>query len=101
MKGNYYTLHNILLYKNNKTIWMFYGEFADDEDNPVNNTKIYNVEGNKKLSPGLHLLTTGSVLKIRFYSVRFRICILFTGNYFVVFCKTKHSSHKQLRVVSV
>jgi hypothetical protein len=25
--------------------WMFYGNFADEEDNPVNNTNIYNVEG--------------------------------------------------------
>jgi hypothetical protein len=41
---------------------MFYGEFADDEDNPVNNTKIYNVEGNKKLSPGVLLLLHFSVL---------------------------------------
>jgi hypothetical protein len=25
--------------------WMFYGNFADLEDNPVNNINIYNVEG--------------------------------------------------------
>ena len=25
--------------------WMFYRNFADEEDNPVNNTNIYNVEG--------------------------------------------------------
>ena len=25
-----------LLYKSNKTIWMFYGKFADEGDNPVN-----------------------------------------------------------------
>ena len=25
--------------------WMFNGNFADEEDNPVNNTNIYNVEG--------------------------------------------------------
>jgi hypothetical protein len=30
---------------------MFYGKFADEGDNPVNNPKIYNVEGNKKVVP--------------------------------------------------
>jgi len=30
-----YTLHNILLYKSNKTILMFYGKFADERDNLV------------------------------------------------------------------
>ena len=41
----YYTLHNVLLYKSNMQFWMFYGNFADLEDNPVNNINIYNVEG--------------------------------------------------------
>ena len=27
---NYYALHNILLYKSNKTTWMFYEKFADE-----------------------------------------------------------------------
>ena len=44
---------------------MFYGKFADKGNNPVN---IYNVEGNNRLSPGLQPLTTGSVLKIPFFS---------------------------------
>ena len=57
-------LHNILLYKRNKTIWMFYGKFADEGDNPVNNPNIYNVEGDHKLSPSLQHLTTEHVLKI-------------------------------------
>ena len=91
----------MLLYKSNKTIWMFYGKFADEEDNRVNNTNIYNVEGNNKLSPDLQSLTFRSVLKIGFFSVRFRNCIFYTGNYFFVFCKTKHSSYKHLRVVSL
>jgi hypothetical protein len=45
-KRYYYTLHNILqyIYKGNKTIWMFYGNFADEGYNTVNNPKIYNVE---------------------------------------------------------
>ena len=46
----YYTLHNILLYKSNKTIWKFYGKFANEGDNPVNNPNIYNVEENNRLS---------------------------------------------------
>ena len=33
---------------------MFCGRFADEGDNPVNNSNIYNVEGdNRLLSPGL------------------------------------------------
>ena len=43
-------LHNILLYKRNKTIWMFYGKFADEGDNPVNNPNIYNVEGDNPVN---------------------------------------------------
>ena len=34
--------------------WMFYRNFADEEDNPVNNTNIYNVEGdNPTLAMGI------------------------------------------------
>ena len=40
---------------------MFYGKFADEGDNPVNN--IYDVEGDNRLSPGLQHLTTGSALE--------------------------------------
>jgi hypothetical protein len=80
---------------------MFYGKFADKGDNPVNNTNIYNVEEDNRLLPSLQPLTTGSELKILFFSVQFRSCIFYTVNYLVVYCKTKHSSHKQLRVVSV
>jgi hypothetical protein len=58
----------------------------------LNNPNIYNIEGNNRLSLGLQPLTTGSVLKMHICSVRFHNCILHTGNYFVVFCKTKHSS---------
>jgi hypothetical protein len=35
---------NQYIYKGNKTIWMFYGNFADEGYNTVNNPKIYNVE---------------------------------------------------------
>jgi hypothetical protein len=47
----YYTLHNILLCKSNKTSWMFNGKFADDGAKRVNNPKIYlyNVEGNNRM----------------------------------------------------
>ena len=30
----FYTLHICLLYKSNETIWIFYGKFADNGDNP-------------------------------------------------------------------
>ena len=33
-----------LLYKSNKTIWMFYGKFADERDTSVDNRNIYNVK---------------------------------------------------------
>ena len=57
------------------------GKFGDEGDNPADNPKMFNVEGDDRLSPGLQPLTT----------VRFRICILLhTENYFVVFYKTKH-----------
>jgi len=36
-------------------------------DNSVNNQKIYNVEGNNRLLPGLQPLTTESVLNRRFF----------------------------------
>jgi len=63
----YNTLHNVLLYKSNKTICVFHGKFADNPD----------------------------------FSVRFRNCIFYAGNNFVVFYKTKHSRHKHLRVKTV
>ena len=34
---------NFLLYKSKKTIWMFYGKFADEGENPVDNQNKYNV----------------------------------------------------------
>jgi hypothetical protein len=37
--------------------------------------------------------------KSTFFPVQIRYCIFYTGNYFVVFWKTKQSSHKHLRVV--
>ena len=43
-----YAVHNFLLYKSNKTIWMFYGKFSDEGDNPVNNPNIYNIEGDNR-----------------------------------------------------
>ena len=62
----YNTLHNVLLYKSNKTICVFHEIFADNPD----------------------------------FSVRFRNCIFYAGNNFVVE-ETKHSSHKHLRVKTV
>jgi len=57
----------VLLYKSNKIIQMFFGKFADEGDNLVDNPNIYNVEGDNRLSSGLLTLTTGSVLKILFF----------------------------------
>ena len=92
----YYTLHNILLYKSNKTIWMFYGKFADEGDNPVD-TQTYIMLWEKIGCRPVYkpwLLQVG--WKSWYFSVLFRNCIFYTGNYFVVLCKTKHSSHKHL-----
>ena len=66
---------------------MFYGRFADEGDSPVDNTNIWNVEEYKRLSPGLHPLTTGSVLQIRF--CQSLLIYYYAGNYFVVFYKKK------------
>jgi len=46
---------------------MFFGNFADEVDNPVNNLNIYNVEGDNRLSPGVQPLKAGSVLKTRVF----------------------------------
>lgn len=64
------------LCESNKTIWMFYGRFAD--------------EGSNRLSPGLQQGVARSTTpdkcdENRFIPVRFRKCILYAGNYFVVF----------------
>jgi hypothetical protein len=63
-KTRYYTLHIFLLYKSKKTIQMFFGKFADEGDNTVNDPSIYYVDGTNMLSPSLQPPTTGSVLKI-------------------------------------
>ena len=106
----------MLLYKSNKTIWMFYGKFADEEDNRVNNPSIYNVEGDNRLSPGLQQVAPGlqqvapgllppanlkCIESLCFFPVRFHNYIFYTGNYFVAHYKTKQSSCNHLRVVSV
>ena len=41
----YYILYTYLLYKINKTIWMFYIKCPDKGDNPVHNTKKCTTEG--------------------------------------------------------
>jgi hypothetical protein len=48
---------------------MFYGIFPDEENNPVDNLKICNVEGDNRLPPGLQPLTTESALKPLFNPV--------------------------------
>jgi len=47
---------------------MFYGTFADEGNNLVDNPNIYNEERDNKLSPGLQPLTPESVFKIRFFN---------------------------------
>ena len=42
-------------------------KFAEEGDNPVNNPNIYNIVGDNRLSPGLQLLPTKSVFKMRFF----------------------------------
>jgi len=89
-------------YKSNtcKTIWILSGKSAEERDSSVNNPNIYHVEWDNRLSPfDLQPLTTGSALKIMRErgkggrgGFQFRNCIIYTGNYFVVFCKTKHSN---------
>ena len=65
---------------------MFYGQFSDEGNNPVDIPDIYNVEGDNRLSTSLQPMTTGSVLKIRFFP--FAVVFYKTGNYVVVFYKT-------------
>jgi hypothetical protein len=72
-KYNYITGHTSLLYKSRKIIWMFYGKFADEGINAMDNLNIYNVEGDNMLLPGLQPLTTESVFKIRFFTVQFNV----------------------------
>jgi len=63
---------------------MFYGKFAVEGDNPLNNGNIYNVEGDNKLSPGLQPMLTGRVVKIPFFSVQFRniLCCIMQNKIF-------------------
>ena len=50
-----------------RLIWIFYEKIAEEGDNPANNPNICNVTGDNRWSPGVQLLTTGSVLKIGFF----------------------------------
>ena len=61
---------------------MFYGKFADEGDNPVDNIIIYIYKGRHVTRSTT--LTTGSALKISFL-VWFHNCIYYAGNYVVVF----------------
>jgi hypothetical protein len=62
---------------------MFYENVYDKGDNLVDNPNIYNVEGDNWLSPGLQPLTTTSVVKILFFSVRFLILFSIPEMFFV------------------
>ena len=85
----FYTLHIVLLYKGNKTVWMFYEKFLTRETT-LCSPNINDIDRDYKVSPGLQPLTTGSVLKIcGVFSVRLCICIFYTGNYLVIYYKTK------------
>ena len=65
--------------KVNKTILMFYGKFADEEDSMLDVPNIYYVEGDNRVSPSLEYMTTGSVLKILFFSFFFQKIILLSS----------------------
>ena len=60
---NYYTLHIFVLYKSNKTIQMFFGKFADEGDNPVNNPNILNVEGDNRKCVAKQNIQVVNILK--------------------------------------
>lgn len=65
LKGNertYYTLDNVLLYKNNKAILLFYGKVSGTRDSPMDDQTILQRE-----TIGKQFITTGSVLKSEFY----------------------------------
>jgi hypothetical protein len=50
---------------------MFYRNFADEEDNPVNNTNIYNVEGdNPTFAMGIISFCKTSKISYYFYRVK-------------------------------
>jgi len=42
------------------TIWMFYGNFDDEENNWMDTTNIYNVERDTRLSPDLQQVVAWS-----------------------------------------
>jgi hypothetical protein len=59
----FYTLHIVLLYKGNKTVWMFYEKFLTRETT-LCSPNINDIDRDYKVYPGLQPLTTGSVVKI-------------------------------------
>ena len=80
---------------------MFYGKFANEGDNSMNNLKIDNVEGDNRLSPGLQLLTTRSMLKMHFFFQPGSVIVFSIQEIILLSSEIKHSSYKHLRVVSV
>ena len=48
---------------------MFFEQFPDQGDNPVNNPNIYNVEGDNRLSPGLQAPDNRKLLKNNLFSL--------------------------------
>ena len=75
--------------KVNKTILMFYGKFADEEDSMLDVPNIYYVEGDNRVSPSLEYMTIGSVLKILFFSFFFRklFCYLLQNKIFNLYSR--------------
>lgn len=51
---------------------MFYGKFAVEGDNPLNNANIYNVEGDNKLSSLSTTHVNREGVENLFFSVQFR-----------------------------
>ena len=81
----------VSLYKSNKIILMFSGQFAEDGDIAKYNPHLYNLGEYNRLSPGQQRQVILSVL--------FRNCIYYTRNNFVVYKANIHDS-KCLRLVS-
>ena len=59
---------------------MFYGKLSDKESNTAEYPNINILQGDSRLSPGIQLLTTGSVWKIR---------VCFQSGFVIIFSMTE------------
>ena len=82
-----------------KVIRQYLRQIADKAYTPVKNSNIYNVEGNNRLSPGLQLLITGSVLKLPLCFQSGSIIVLSLPET-ILLSSAKHSSHQYIIVAN-